>query len=711
MKKFRRALALVLVVSSLLAVTSFGALADSIPGERLAVFDDVGQMNSNTFTDVSSSTWCYSGIKTAYNKGIMLGFTDKTFRPNSSVSWAEAIAIAARIHAAYNDNLIEEPRPNDAWYSVYYRYCAEHDMLPSSTPAANRLSQTINRYNLAYIFARTISAQDMPKISDYTIGDLSSIPAYYKASVELLYSSGIMVGVDAAKRFYGPGTTTRGQISAVISRIVEPALRLGHDSRVNADMAAYEANLENDSIAVQIGKVNYCLYKSYKTVDTVAYGLYKVTEDGTSTLLYEAAVGQYLENISVYQGKVYFCRSNTGSANGSLMCYDPATGMTVTIYDGYIVESYCFYNGSIYALAFTQYADKPDGYSYAFGQIVNGAFNAISSGLSYSQVPNFVPYGWNGKIYFKMAEPCVVKDTRGDDTIVDMDKLYAYDIARGDIEKVCDYKINTSFYEGHVMYFLAYDTDGNYDLNMYAISLQAPGAVTTFGEFPKTTNVRNRSIYKYDDRFYCLSSFNRNVYSMDNTGNTKLALICGGVYDSMNFTADKLVLIPNTLTTSNANELKVYNAKSMAARSLYGDWLGQSVYYTGARFVPENGKGYYSTTESVSTVTNLPITVTKAFSRGSDFIVQTKYINQLDTGITLRSYIVKVYLDGQLVAYDLNRMVGIDMKVNDIETFTFVIAGADVLQSFDVTDGRISVEVIPTYDIIPEETNTNTPSV
>ena len=110
-------------------------------------------------------------------------------------------------------------------------------------------------------------------------------------------------------------------------------------------------------------------------------------------------------------------------------------------------------------------------------------------------------------------------------------------------------------------------------------------------------------------------------------------------------------------------------------------------------------------------MTNLPITVTKAFSRGSDFIVQTKYINQLDTGITLRSYIVKVYLDGQLVAYDLNRMVGIDMKVNDIETFTFVIAGADVLQSFDVTDGRISVEVIPTYDIIPEETNTNTPSV
>ena len=386
------------------------------------------------------------------------------------------------------------------------------------------------------------------------------------------------------------------------------------------------------------------------------------------------------------------------------MCYDPASGTFSTVYDGYIIESYCFYDGQLYALAFTKYADKPSGYTYAFGRIVNGAFNAIRSDIPYSQVPNFVPYGWNGKIYFKMAELMVFKNEQGVESSVNIDKLYAYDIASGNISKVCDYKINTSFFDGHVMYFLAYDTEGNYDLNLYAVSVEAPGAITLVGEFPKTTNVRNRSLYKFGDKFYCLSSFNRYVYSMDKTGSTRLALICGGVYDSLNFTADKLVLIPNTLTTSNPNELKVYNAKSLAARALYGDWLGQSVYYTGARFVPEEGKGFYSTTESVSTVSNLPITVTKAFSRGSDFIVQTKYTNQLDSEILLRSYIVKVYLDGQLVAYDLNRMVGINMRVNDIETFTFVIAGSDVLTNFEVGDGDLSIEVVPTFDIVPPET-------
>ena len=162
MKKIRRVLALVLVVSSLLAVASVGVLADAIPGQRLAVFDDIGQMNSSTFTDVSSKTWCYSGVKTAYNKGIMLGYTDKTFRPNNNVSWAEAITIAARIHAAYNDNLIAEPSQNEAWFMTYYRYCSERGMLPSATPAVGKLSQSINRYNLAYLFAKTIDDQDMP---------------------------------------------------------------------------------------------------------------------------------------------------------------------------------------------------------------------------------------------------------------------------------------------------------------------------------------------------------------------------------------------------------------------------------------------------------------------------------------------------------------------------------------------------------------------
>ena len=99
---------------------------------------------------------------------------------------------------------------------TYYRYCYERGMLPSATPAVSKLSQSINRYNLAYLFAKTIDDQDMPKICDYAIGDLSSIPGYYKASVEKLYAAGVMIGMDSSYRFCGTSTTSRGQIATVI---------------------------------------------------------------------------------------------------------------------------------------------------------------------------------------------------------------------------------------------------------------------------------------------------------------------------------------------------------------------------------------------------------------------------------------------------------------------------------------------------------------
>lgn len=35
------------------------------------------------------------------------------------------------------------------------------------------------------------------------------------------------------------------------------------------------------------------------------------------------------------------------------------------------------------------------------------------------------------------------------------------------------------------MYFLAYDTEGNYDLNLYAVSVEAPGAITLVGRVPQ----------------------------------------------------------------------------------------------------------------------------------------------------------------------------------------------------------------------------------
>lgn len=691
MKKCTRTLALLLVAASLLSLCAYAA-----PGDGLISFDDVADMTTYSFTDVNSLSWCYSGIKVAYDKGILVGFDDGTFRPDNTVNWSQAVAIAARLHSTYYGNLLyTTAKPGEQWYQPYLDYCQDYGLIPSSLPQGKSLSNCIiSRYDLAYIFSRCIDAEDMPATCDTEITDIDSIPAEYLDSVKTMYSSGVMTGY-ADYSFGGSIATSRAHIAAVISRLLVPSLRLGSDKEAHSEMAELESTLENDSICVRVGDSYYCLAKYYESTTVERNALFVTDGSDNYKKLYTCADNEYLNNLNVLDGKVYFCRSTYASAEGVLMCYDTASGALSEVYSGSIVESYCFYDGSLYALLMTDYAEKPEGYVFRFGRIENGAFTPLLEAMDYYTAKDIQPYGWNDAIYFKLSSSDGPTN------------LYRYSISDGSLERVSDINICTSFFDGHVLYFMKYDAEGSYDMNLYAMSIQCPAVIQTIGEFPAPCNKRYLTIYKNNDTFYCLSSFSRSVYSMDETGETHLALSTGGVYNAMCFTDDRMVLIPNAQTLDNANELKVYNAKSLSSRALYSDWIGLSCYYKGARFVPDNETDpIYVSDESVSTVSNLDISVTAAFSRGSDFIIRAKYINNLDYGIMLRQYVVKLYYKGELVAYDINRMVSMEMKQFDIQTFTFVIGQASIMQRFDITSPDFSIEIVPTFDIIPDKNET-----
>lgn len=708
MKKSFRILALVLVLCCVFSLTAFSNVPSADTGDHLGVFEDVADMTSYTFSDLSKTHWAYYGIKVAYDKGIVIGYEDGTYRPETNVSWAHAMTVAARIHAAYNGNALNlNLRSGDYWFSPYYRYCAAQGLIPSGCPAVSDLDiVAIPRYALAYMFSKTVDAEDLPAISDQTITDLDTIPAAYLSEVKLMYAAGVINGFEDHS-FRGDSATTRAQLATVIDRLLQPADRIGSDSRVNADMAAFEANLENDSPAVQVGKSYYCVYKYYETTSEQLYALYRTDGNDNLEKVYQCKANERIENVSLYNGLVYFSVNVNGTAAGKLLCLDPNTDNVFTVYSGFGVESYCFYDGSIYALLFTEYADAVSDYKFSFGTITGGSFESIRD-FDYADVMYFTPYGWNGCIYFKLTNPVTITNSEtGTVTETLAANLYCYDIERDNFIKLSDININTSFFDGHVMYFMTYDSDGNYDTNLYALSVQAPAVVKTVGSFPNTTAVKYRSIYKDGDTFYCLSSFNRNLYSMSEDGSTRLALFCGGVYNSLCFTDDKAILIPNTLVSSNVNEIKVYNSASLSARALYGDWMGESCYYEGARFTPDAGQAVYTSGDkSVSTISAIYATVPEAFFKGDDFVVRAKVRNDLDTTIDFRMYVVKVYSGDQLVAQDINRMVSMQMDANDIQTFTYVIGKQDILKSFSVDDD-LTIEIIPTYTVSVEDTATD----
>ena len=53
------------------------------------------------FTDVSTSTWYYNDVKSAYDTGLINGMTATTFEPESNMTYAQAVKLAACMNQKY----------------------------------------------------------------------------------------------------------------------------------------------------------------------------------------------------------------------------------------------------------------------------------------------------------------------------------------------------------------------------------------------------------------------------------------------------------------------------------------------------------------------------------------------------------------------------------------------------------------------------------
>ena len=106
MKKFTSLLLAVLIVLSL----SVPAMAAEKSG-----FQKVNTYTEGQFSDVPADAWCAANVQTAYEYGIMGGKTTTYFDVNGSLTVAQAIVMAARLHCGYNGRN-PEFASGDPWY-------------------------------------------------------------------------------------------------------------------------------------------------------------------------------------------------------------------------------------------------------------------------------------------------------------------------------------------------------------------------------------------------------------------------------------------------------------------------------------------------------------------------------------------------------------------------------------------------------------------
>ena len=175
---------------------------------------------NNNFKDVSSNSWYYSAVVSAYRYGLMDGVETKKFKPNDQITNAQAITLAARLRKLYVSGSASFSTTNP-WYKAYSDYAISQKII-TSAPA--NMNATLTRQEFAAILAKALPDSALPAVNSVPDG---SIPDVYRSDTGIykLYRAGILAGSDSKGTFRPNAAITRAEVAAVLVRMADPNTR------------------------------------------------------------------------------------------------------------------------------------------------------------------------------------------------------------------------------------------------------------------------------------------------------------------------------------------------------------------------------------------------------------------------------------------------------------------------------------------------------
>lgn len=181
------------------------------------------------FTDIKDNYWAANEIFSLYNKGIVTGFPDATFRPRNQVRRAELAIMAAKA-LKLDTASADLPQQFSDVAANHWAY-KEIEALAKANVMVGfngkfRPDASITREELVQVIVNCLhygqtSANSVPTDVLNQFTDLNKIPLWARNAVAEAVAAGIVKGVDSNK--FGAGTNANREQAAVL---VDKALKL-----------------------------------------------------------------------------------------------------------------------------------------------------------------------------------------------------------------------------------------------------------------------------------------------------------------------------------------------------------------------------------------------------------------------------------------------------------------------------------------------------
>ena len=201
---------------------------ESISGDGIVIMPevsagfDIARAYDGRFTDVTTSHWFYTYVKTAYEYALANGTSESTFSPDSKFTVAQALTAAANIHTVYNGTSVDAAKSGEAWYVPYVNYCLDNNIITVGQFAD--VNKNITRGEMATVFANILPDSEYEAVRSGSNPDVTSDMACYSA-VQKLYNAGIVGGDAATGNFRPNDEIVRSEACVIFTRIAAKEYR------------------------------------------------------------------------------------------------------------------------------------------------------------------------------------------------------------------------------------------------------------------------------------------------------------------------------------------------------------------------------------------------------------------------------------------------------------------------------------------------------
>lgn len=254
-----------------------------------------------SFSDVPSGTWYAADVRAVAEAGIFNGKGNGVFAPNDNVTLAEAVKLAAAVHAKLTGSDYDFSGASP-WYQPYLDYLNQAGICPNLS--GYDFSAPANRELFAKVMSGVLSAMTQSERGRNTVEDgaIPDVPnAAANKEIYALYRAGIVAGSDA-KGTYKPYTSiTRSEVAAIIHRFIDAG------QRKSITLAANQTQ-GNPAASTNDGDMTGYIPDGWNwTADSAqGYGLNAFTfgkyvrSDGSAVLYVESADSPYCFKYYIY---------------------------------------------------------------------------------------------------------------------------------------------------------------------------------------------------------------------------------------------------------------------------------------------------------------------------------------------------------------------------------------------------------------------------